>query len=122
MILPNNKYHIERNELIIDGNRIIFDFPIKDIIEIGDMLIVYLDLYNEVIPLEENIFGVSLIEKKIKWQIEKRKYPTGDIPKTRCPFVGISFKDNKLRLYNWCSTILIVDPYTGKVLEEEETR
>ena len=108
MILPNNKYYIEQNELIIDNNRIIFDFPINEVIEIGDMLIVYLDLYNEVIPLEENVFGVSLLEKEIKWQIGKRKYPTGGRLKARCPFVGISFKDNKLRLYNWCSTILIM--------------
>ena len=69
----NSKYHIQENKLIIGDSEIIFDFPIKDSIEIGDMLIVYLDLYDKVIPLDENVFGVSLAERKIKWQIEKRK-------------------------------------------------
>jgi hypothetical protein len=118
----NNKYRIEQNKLIIDNSEIVFDFPIKDFIEIGDMLIVYLDLYDDVIPLEENVFGISLVERKIKWQIEKRKYPTGGYAQMRCPFVGISFHENKLRLHNWCSTNLIVDPVTGGILGEEETR
>ena len=122
MIQTNNKYYIEQNKLIIGDSDIVFDFPIKEFIEIGNMLIVYLDLYDKVIPLEENIFGVSLTEREIKWQIEKRKYPSGGYSKMKCPFVGISFREKKLRLHNWCSTTLIVDPLTGRVLDEEETR
>lgn len=121
-MITNNKYRIEKNKLIISNSEILFDFPIQEFIEIEDMLIVYLDLYDKVIPLEENVFGVSLTERKIKWQIEKRKYPAGGYSKMRCPFVGISFHESKLRLHNWCSTNLIVDPLTGEVLEEEETR
>lgn len=41
------------------------------------MLIIYIDLNNEVIPLEENVFGVNIKKEKIAWQIEKRKYPDG---------------------------------------------
>ncbi len=116
-------YYIQKNKLIIDDNKeIVFDYPIQESVEIDDMLIVRIDLYDKVAPLEENIFGVSLAEKKIKWQIEKRKYPIGGYSKMKCPFVGISFYDNKLRLFNWCSTAFIVDPLTGKVLEEEQTR
>jgi len=118
----NSNYHIQENKLMIGDNEIIFNFPIKDFIEIGDMLIVYLELYDKVIPLDENVFGVSLAERKIKWQVEKRQYPTGGYAQMRCPFVGISFNENKLRLHNWCSTNLIVDPVTGMVLEQEETR
>ncbi len=118
-----SNYYIQKNKLIIDdNNEVAFDFPIQESIEIGDMLIVYISLYEKVMPLEENVFGVSLSEKKIKWQIEKRKYPTGGYSKMKCPFVGISFNENKLYLHNWCSTTLIVDPVTGKVLEEKETR
>lgn len=116
-------YYIQKNKLIIDDNNIIsFDYPIQESIEIGDMLIVYISLYDKVTPLEENIFGVNLVEKKIKWQVEKREYPTRGNPNMRCPFVGIKFYNNKLRLFNWCDTALIVDPLTGKVLEEEQTR
>jgi len=115
------KYHIKENKLIIDESKIIFEFPINDIIQIDDMLIVHLDTQDKVIPLDENVFGVSLPERKIKWQIEKRKYPTGGYP-IKCSFTGISISENKLLLHNWCSTTLVVDPITGKVLEERETR
>jgi hypothetical protein len=115
-------YRVEENKLIIGDSEITFDFPIQDFIEIGNMLIVYLDFYDKVIPLEENVFGVELSEKKIKWQIEKRKYPSRGYSQMKCPFTGISFRENVLRLHNWCSVNLIVDPLTGDVLAEEETR
>ena len=121
-MIENNKYTIQNNIVLINGTQISFDFPIKESLEISSMLIVYLDLSDKVIPLEQNVFGISLIEKKIKWQVEKRNYPKGGYSKMKCPFVGISFIEDKLRLHNWCSTNLIVDPVTGKVLEEEETR
>lgn len=118
----NSEFNIKENKLIIGDSEVTFNFPIKEFIQIKNMLIVYLDLFDKVIPLEENVYGVSLLDKKIKWQVEKRKYPTGGYLNMRCPFTGISFYENKLRLHNWCSTNLIVDPITGKVLEEEETR
>lgn len=118
-----SNYYIQKNKLIIDDTKeIVFDFPIQESVEIEDMLIVRIGLYDKVAPLEENIFGVSLAEKKIKWQIEKREYPTRGNPSMLCPFVGIRFYDNKLRLFNWCSTAFVVDPLTGKVLEQEQTR
>jgi hypothetical protein len=119
----SDRYYIQKNRLIIgDVSEIVFDYPIRESIEIDDMLIAYLSLYEKVIPLEENVFGVSLIERKVKWQIEKRKYPSGGYSKMRCPFVGIKLIDNELWLYNWCDARLKVDPPTGKVLEEQQTR
>jgi hypothetical protein len=114
-------YTIEINILRIDEKEIVFDYPIKEHLEIGDILIIYVDLFDKVIPIENNIYGVSLSAGKIIWQIEKRKYPKGEHSGTRSPFIGISFNENKLRLHNWYSTNLIVEPTTGKVLEEEET-
>ena len=119
----SDRYYIQKTRLIIDDvNEIIFDYPIQESIEIGDMLIVYISFYDKVTPLEENVFGVSLNERKVKWQIEKRKYPTGGYSKMKCPFVGIKLIDNELWLFNWCDTRLKVDPLSGKVLEEQETR
>ena len=115
-------YKIELNILKIDDKEIVFDYPIREHLEIGGMLIIHLDFFDKVIPIDNNIFGVSIVDKKIKWQIEKRKYPNGGYTKMRCPFIGISFRENELRLHNWCSTNLIVDPNTGKVLTQEETR
>ncbi len=118
----SDRYYIQKNRLIIDDNEIVFDFPIRESVEIGDMLIVYISLYTKITSLVENVFGVHLIEQKIKWQIEKRQYPKGGYAEMRCPFVGIRFIDNELWLYNWCSTRLKVDPATGKVLEQQQTR
>ena len=118
----SDKYIVQINKLIIFNTEIIFDFPIKEVIQIEDMLIVYLDLDDMVISLEENIFGVSLSKKEIQWQVEKRNFPKGGYLKMHCPFTGISYSSNKLYLYNWCSTYLIVDPTSGKVLEQVENR
>jgi hypothetical protein len=115
-------YSIKNNILKIAHKEIVFDYPVKEYLEIGDMLILYLDYFDKVIPIENNVFGISLKESEIIWQIEKRKYPKGGYSSMRCPFIGISFRENKLRLHNWCSTNLIVEPTTGMVLEEEETR
>jgi hypothetical protein len=115
-------YSVQQNKVIINNQTLKFDFPVKEFIKIADMLIVMLGYDDKVIPIEENVFGLSLPEAKIKWQIEKRKYPNGGYTAMRCPFIGISFGENKLRLHNWCSANLIVDPVTGKVLSEEETR
>lgn len=118
----DRRFNIQENVLFIANDKIVFDFPIKAFIEIEDMLIVYLDLFDKVISLEENVFGISLSERKIKWQIEKRKYPSRGNGKMLCPFVGISYNEGKLRLHNWCSITLVVDSVTGKVLETEEAR
>ncbi len=115
-------YQINTDRLKIDEIEIVFDHPIRDFIEIDNMIIVYLNYIDRVIPMDNNVFGVSMMDRKVRWQIETRKYLQGGNAEMRCPFVGISFSDNKLWLYNWCSKKLNVDPETGKVLQEIETR
>lgn len=112
----NSKYTTQGNHIIVGDNAIPFDFPIAQVIETEGMLIVRLEkpfrtIYNE------NIFGVSLAEKKIKWQIAKLKYTTGGVD---CPFIDILIFEGKLRLNNWCSIYLIVDPLTGEILERSQ--
>lgn len=109
----NSKYTVHGKQLIIDDSGIPFDFPIAQVVEMSDMLVVRLEkpfktIYNE------NVFGVSFAERKIKWQIAKLKYTTGE---GDCPFIHISIFEGKLRLNNWCSIYLIVDPLTGEILE-----
>lgn len=110
----NSKYMAQGNQLVIGDSIIPFDFPIAQVIETEGMLIVRLEkpfrtIYNE------NVFGVNLAEKKVKWQIAKLKYTTGQVD---CPFIDILIFEGKLRLNNWCSIYLIVDPLTGEVLEK----
>jgi hypothetical protein len=114
-----NKFSILKNRLIISENEIVFDFPIDYCTEIDSMLIVLLS-----IPIDkqynENVFGISLIEKKIKWRVDKLKY--NPVYKQQCPFVSVIVNNGKVRLNNWCGTYLIVNPLTGDILEKGETR
>jgi hypothetical protein len=114
----NAEYIIKENQLIIRDSTLRFDFPIGEYIEISDMLIICLKkpvdiLYNE------NVFGVNLKEKKIKWQIAKKEYNSN---MKSCPFVGMKFFKGQLILYNWCDVYFVVNPVTGDILEEGWTR
>ncbi len=89
-----------------------FNFSIEQFIEVEDMLIVRLEIpitkvYNE------NVFGISLAEKKVKWQIAKKKYSN-----EQCSFTYIRIFEGELELVNWCSVYFIVDPKTGNILRE----
>jgi len=110
----NNKYTIQGNHLIIGDNTIPFDFPIAQVIEIEGMLILRLDKPIDVV-YNENVFAVSIAERKVKWQIEKKSY---DPHVKSCPFTEIRIFENQLVLYNWCDTYFVVDPQTGKILKE----
>lgn len=108
----NNKYKIQDNKLIIGGCELVFDYQINEVLEIADMIIVRIKSPIGVI-FNENVFGVSLTEMRVKWQVDKLKYKRG----TDCPFVGMKYHNNQLYLNNWCDIYLIVDPLTGKIIE-----
>lgn len=105
-------YIANGNTLRVEDVQIVFGDNIKDVLEISGMLILLTIKRDGYFP-SENVFGVSLSEKKIKWQIAKLNYDAGD----SCPFVGIKFYNNQLYLNNWCDIYLIVDPLTGEILE-----
>src|ERR1700676_573449 len=117
--MRTNYYRFQENKLILNDTEIIFDYPIKDFLEIGNMLIVLL-----AIPVDkeynENVFGVNLIDKQIKWQVSKLQYIPAYMQ--RCPFDSIRFFKGKLRLNNWCSVYFIVDPIMGMILEKGDNR
>jgi len=121
MTEETNKYDIQGNRVLIEDQEIVFDFPIYKSVMISGMLIVLLNIPVEV-KYTENVFGVSLVEKKIKWQIEKREFAQAPFTHIPCKYNGIAVYENKLRLNNWCSAYLIVKPTNGEVLEEGQTR
>jgi hypothetical protein len=114
----NKRYNIEGNNLFIDKIAIEFDFNIAESVEISNMLIVRLDKPIGLVD-NENVFGVSLIERKIKWQIPKRSYHS-EIKD--CPFISIRIFNNELELINWCSIYLVVNPLTGGLIREGWTK
>jgi hypothetical protein len=108
----NSKYTVKGNQLIIEDAVMPFDFPIAQVIEVGGMLIIRLEIPVTVI-YNENVFGVSIAEKRVKWRIEKKKYSN-----EQCSFTYIRIFENELELINWCSVYFIVDPLTGNILRE----
>lgn len=113
MIKSNEEYSIQENKLIIKEDEIAFDHQIKEILEISDMLIVLILKVKGITP-NKNVFGVSISQKKIKWQIEKLFPQESD---ENCPFVGIKYYNSQLYLNNWCDVYLIVNPLTGDIVE-----
>jgi hypothetical protein len=114
----SNRYTISNNVLRIGAIRHSFKFPIEDWLETEDMVIVLLDVPLKV-QYNENVFGVGLVDNRI-WQIEKKQYPPGY--RNQCPFVSIVIYEGQLRLNNWCSKYLIVEPLTGKIIEEGDSK
>jgi hypothetical protein len=113
MILKDKTYSTQGNKLIVSGNEIEFDYQIKEVLEMSDMLIILILKAKGITP-NRNVFGVSISQKKIKWQIGKLSPQNDD---ENCPFVGIKNYNNQLYLNNWCDVYLIVDPLTGKIIE-----
>jgi hypothetical protein len=112
----NSEYTVQGNQLIIENIVIPFDFPIAQVIEIAGMLVLRLDIPTRV-TYNENVFGISLAVKIIKWQIVNRGYSD-----KRCPFTYIRIFENELELINWCSIYFIVNPLTGEILKDGFTK
>jgi hypothetical protein len=112
MTKPANKYSIRENKLIIGESVLFFDHKIDFCLEISGMLIVLLEKPVEVI-YNENVFGVTLSERKIIWRIAKLEYDFGD----NCCFIDMVVFEGRLRLNNWCHIYLIVNPLTGDIIE-----
>ena len=108
--MKNDSYSINDKEIIIGENRRSFDFNIEQVICVNDVYVILLDIPTG-ITYNENVFAVNA-KCNIIWRIEKLTYNSEN-----CPFVRIRTAENKLYLDNWCSTIVEVDPETGKVLD-----
>lgn len=114
-------YRTQENAILIGHEEITFDYPIDYCVEAGNMIIVLLSIPPKV-EYNQNVFGVNALEKKIKWQIEKREFRLEPYTKIHCKYSDISYHDGQLILNNWCDVYLIVDPITGAVLEERASR
>ena len=121
MIAKNKRYRIEGNSLYIDDVRIPFEFLIEDHVEIKNMLIILLSIPVN-LKYNENVFGVSLLERKVKWQIGEGKFANEKYSNLHCKYNSVTINGERLILNNWCDTYLVVDPITGKILEKGETR
>ena len=117
MIVIKRRYSIIEKQIIIGDTVLEFEYPIDDyFLEICGILVISLEVPDGVI-FTQNVFGISLLESKIKWQIKKRIIPFSE--GQNCPCMSIFLDENRqLRADYWCNTYFILDPFTGEILQE----
>jgi hypothetical protein len=98
------------------GQSVEFDFPVAQVLDIGDVLVVRL-----AIPpgggMNTNVFGISSEDGRQLWQVPNKRLVYGDSPYTGMRRVG-----GVVALYNWDGLELRVNPRTGEVLCEQHGR
>lgn len=111
------KILFKENQLKINDLCVIFDFPIQEIGNMGDIIIVLLDRDSNLRKWGQfpNLFGVSF-DGKILWVSELPTTDTGD------SYYYIELKNNYIHAYSVCSYNCIVDPNTGKIISKEFTK
>jgi hypothetical protein len=91
-----------------------FEYPVKELTEIGDMAVVVLDVPRHAV-MTENVFGVSRDGTRL-WQIEWIP-ETGTYPLNT--YVGVTRADPEqglVHVVDGNGTVVDVDIRTGKVL------
>ena len=86
-----------------------FDFPISSIVEFENCVVVLLnrDFYKKD---NENVFCLSKNGKLI-WQVPRYDYSC-----KRSPFVDICKESDNIKLWNWDSSFIIIEPESGKII------
>ncbi|MNI60174.1 hypothetical protein D3C73_1153690 [compost metagenome] len=67
----------------------------------------------------QNVFGINVYGDFL-WQIEVVEL----FQKTKdCPYIDMRKNDtNQIVLFNWCDTAIIINPKTGEVLDNFNTK
>lgn len=94
------------------GVRIKLELPVKEVVEIDDVLVVVLDVPPKAV-MTENVFGFCE-DGLLLWQIQ----PVPEVSQNpvNC-YVGVSHLQPKLAaLANWNGWVIDVEPKTGSVV------
>ncbi len=111
-----NHFTIEAEKMMLSSGEIIsFPYPVQKAIEFDHTIVVMLDAppgtrYNE------NVFGIDR-NGNVVWQIEKRPSPYPDTA-----YLNLNRAGDNAKLNNYDGSELIVEPHTGKILEERYTK
>lgn len=107
------KHEIDGCKIILESGKVVgFKFPIAETLVFEEGIVVMLDVPPKS-GFNENVYGINF-DGQILWQIAARKYVYDD-----SPYTGIGYKNGMAALYNWDGLESVVDPKTGKVLEED---
>lgn len=106
------KYKVENGELLLaNGKTVRFDYPIRQIVEFPNVIVVLLNIPTGKI-FNENVFGVSC-DGMVLWQVAPQRHLGDD-----SPYTGMNYEGDKAGLYNWDSTLYVVEPMTGDLVSK----
>ncbi len=107
-----SNFVVEKEKLIFNSGEVVaFPYPIKKTLEFDNVVVVMLEIQPKN-GYSNNVFAVNQ-EGKILWQIEK--HPKNlDIS----VWLDLNRKGDYAQVGNWDGLELIVEPTTGKILQE----
>lgn len=105
----------DKKVILSSGKDVAFSYPIAKALEFEDAVVVMLD-----VPpggrMNENVFGING-DGQILWQIEKKPSPYPD-----SPYLDLNRIDANAKIGNWSGDEYVIEPATGKILEERYTK
>jgi hypothetical protein len=102
----------DRDLLLPSGKTIRFDYPIDETLQRDDLIVVLLRVPKSV-RLNENVFGVSERSEHILWQIQPQRHISDD-----SPYTELYHDKGRVGAHNWDSSLYIIDPSNGTVIEK----
>jgi hypothetical protein len=103
---------IKNDEISIGGKKVGFSYPIAQMLEFPEVIVIRLEVPPDS-RFNENVFGIDY-DGKTLWQIPPQQHIRED-----SPYTNINYEqDDKAGCYNWDSTLYIVEPRTGKIIDK----
>ena len=116
----SNRIHVIGNMITFpNGRSQVYQFEIEEYVIIDNLIFILFGMPVDFI-YNRNVVSFNFDGEKI-WQIEECQCEGGGF---NCRYSGIFSEENsnKLRLYNTSGFSLLVDPYSGEILEREFTK
>lgn len=111
-------FKVDGDELIVEGKRVKFAYPIYKVEEHNGLIIVLLEFKNNDIPLNftNELYGVSN-KGQIVWKMENVQKTLGAYQPA--PLINFMVINNKLIAFDFCSRKFIIDTKDGKIMDLE---
>ena len=116
-------YAANKTLTLPNGVEVSFAFSIKQVVLVHQIFVVVLNI-PPAVHFNNNVFGFAQ-NGDFLWQIDTAGKGLFAGISTDCPFVGANItaeNDERVLLYNWCSTTLVVQATTGVVLERHQSK
>lgn len=107
------------DELIVEGNKVKFPYPIYKAEEYNGLVIVLLDFRNTEERLTNELYGISN-QGQIAWKMENVQRVLGTYQPHS--LVGFHIGDDKLVVIDHCARRFTIDTKDGRILNLEAGR